>query len=162
MRLARKHFAQAMELHSGDDNLRALYGMCAVSWRRRERERIGWGWVVWLAFFICSLSEGQISFCIPFPPNHSLVLCLSYLRLKTYDLFPFFLPSPFLFLYSRHATPWPAAAPTPATSRTYASMLPSSIWRRTSSRRTIHGSTLPSSPWSKRPSPSKPRMCVSL
>jgi hypothetical protein len=40
-------------------------------------------------------------------------------------------------------------------------MLPFLIWRRTSSRRTIHGSILPSSPWSKRPSPSKPRMCVS-
>jgi Tfp pilus assembly protein PilF len=31
LRLARKHYAQAMELHGGDDNLRALYGMCAVS-----------------------------------------------------------------------------------------------------------------------------------
>ncbi|GAB5031629.1 er membrane protein complex subunit 2-like [Nannochloropsis oceanica] len=30
LRLARKHYAQAMELHGGDDNLRALYGMCAT------------------------------------------------------------------------------------------------------------------------------------
>lgn len=35
LRLARKHYAQAMELHGGDDNLRALYGMCAVSLRKR-------------------------------------------------------------------------------------------------------------------------------
>lgn len=42
LRLARKHFAQAMELHSGDDNLRALYGMCAVRVRGgREGRREG-------------------------------------------------------------------------------------------------------------------------
>ena len=46
LRLARKHFAQAMELHSGDDNLRALYGICAVSVRQgqlRREERGGEG-----------------------------------------------------------------------------------------------------------------------
>lgn len=31
LRLARKHYAQSMELHQGDDNLRSLYGMCSVS-----------------------------------------------------------------------------------------------------------------------------------
>jgi hypothetical protein len=31
LRLARKHYAQGLELHGGDDNLRALYGLCTVS-----------------------------------------------------------------------------------------------------------------------------------
>lgn len=67
LRLARKHFAQAMELHSGDDNLRALYGMCAVSGRQGGEECQGMGWVGWVllaSFHIFCLMTTK-------PPSHT-------------------------------------------------------------------------------------------